>query len=109
MPLGVATGINISIALGSRQDSRLIGEQILKDPLYRGSRIVMFWEHRMLPKLPAGLGWGAMVPISDDDFDQLFVLRYPKPNSPPQPGQLSQTALLSGGQTCSNLPGQRRP
>jgi len=108
VPLGVATGINISIALGSRQNSEAVGRQIISDPQYRGGRIVMFWEHRVLPALAAGLGWPALAPIADDDFDQLFVLRFPTPTAPPQASQLSQTALLSGEQTCSGLPLQRQ-
>jgi hypothetical protein len=109
VPLGVATGVNISLAMGSRQNSRVIGERILRDPHSTGGRIVMYWEHRMLPELAAGLGWPNMAPIADDDFDRLFVLRYPNPASPPQVSQLSQLALLSGQQTCASLPVQLQP
>lgn len=107
VPLGVATGVNISLALGSSDNSFRSGRHILSDPGFDGRRLVLFWEHRRLPQLAAGLDWPAMKPIADDDFDQLIVLHYRPPLSRPQVRLYSQSALLDGRQRCEPLPPPR--
>ena len=56
VPLAVATGVDIAIDLASREDSFQSGRQILTDPSVAGGKVVLFWEHRRLPQLAAGLG-----------------------------------------------------
>ena len=108
VPLGVATGVDIAIDLGSREDSFRSGRSILTDPTVAGGRVVLFWEHRRLPQLAAGLGWPAMAPIADDDFDQLVVLRYRPPLQQPEVQVYSQAQLLDGRQRCETLPEPHR-
>lgn len=108
VPLAVATGVDIAIDLGSREDSFRSGRNILTDPSVAGGRVVLFWEHRRLPQLAAGLGWPAMAPIADDDFDQLVVLRYRPPLQQPEVRVYSQAQLLDGRQRCETLPEPHR-
>ena len=100
VPLAVATGVNIAIDLASREDSFAAGRRIRDDPAFDRSRLVLFWEHRRLPELAAGLGWPSMRPIADDDFDQLILLRWRSPSSPPEVSHYSQSRLLDGHQRC---------
>lgn len=104
VPLAVATGVDIAIDLGSREDSFRSGRHILSDPTVAGGRVMLFWEHRRLPQLAAGLGWPAMAPIADDDFDQLVVLRYRPTLRQPEVRIYSQAQLLDGRQRCESLP-----
>lgn len=108
VPLAVATGVDITIDLSSREASLRSGRQILADPSVAGGRVVLFWEHRRLPQLAAGLGWPAMAPIADDDFDQLVVLRYRPPLQQPEVRTYSQVQLLDGRQRCETLPERPR-
>ena len=107
VPLAVGTGVNIRIMGDGREQSRRLGEQIRREPLYRGQLVAVFWEHRHLPELAAGLGWPDMAPIADNDFDRLDQLVYTNASSPPQVRRLSQQRLLDGSESCSgaaNLP-----
>jgi hypothetical protein len=108
VPLAVATGVDIAIDLASREDSFRSGRQILTDPSVAGGKVVLFWEHRRLPQLAAGLGWPAMAPIADDDFDQLVVLRYRPSLMQPEVRTYSQAQLLDGQQRCEPLLEPRR-
>lgn len=103
VPLAVATGVNIAIDLASREDSFHSGRHILTAAAYDGSRVVLFWEHRRMPQLAAGLGWPAMKPIADDDYDQLIVLRYRPSQQRPEVRLYSQAQLLDGRQHCERL------
>ncbi|MCT0198440.1 hypothetical protein KQ313_01895 [Synechococcus sp. CS-1325] len=94
VPLGVATGVNISIAQSSRDNSFLDGQEILSQPTYEGGTVVLFWEHRRMPELARGLGWASMKPIGATEFGQIFVLRYSKPGVPPKVEILSQRELF---------------
>ncbi|MCT0224383.1 hypothetical protein [Synechococcus sp. CS-1328] len=94
VPLRVATGINISIAQVSRDDSFLDGQELLRQPAYRNGNVVLFWEHRRMPELARGLGWPSMPTIGPMEFDQIFVLRYETPGAPPQVESLSQEKLF---------------
>lgn len=51
-----------------------------------------------MPELARGLGWDAMPPIAEDDFDQLLLLRYDNISSKPRVQRLSQHQLFS--QAC---------
>jgi hypothetical protein len=104
VPLAVATGVNISIDIASRENSFGSGRHILTDPSFDGRRVVLFWEHRRLPELAAGLGWPTMAPIGDDDFDQLIVLRYRPAEPRPEVILYSQSRLLAGQQRCEPPP-----
>jgi hypothetical protein len=108
VPLAVATGVDIAIDLASREDSFQSGRQILTDPSVAGGKVVLFWEHRRLPQLAAGLGWPGMAPIADDDFDQLVVLRYQPSLMQPEVRTYSQAQLLNGQQRCEPLLEPRR-
>ena len=108
VPLAVATGVDIAIDLASREDSFRSGRQILTDQSVAGGKVVLFWEHRRLPQLAAGLGWPGMAPIADDDFDQLVVLRYRPSSIQPAVRTYSQTQLLNGQQRCEPLLEPRR-
>jgi hypothetical protein len=103
VPLAVATGVNILIDRSSIQDSRRSGERLLKQSLLQGGSLVLFWEHRHLPQLAAGLGWPAMPPIADHDFDTLYRFIYSQASSIPLVMRYSQAALLDGSQRCSAL------
>jgi hypothetical protein len=103
VPLAVATGVNIRLDIASIRDSKQSGEALLHDPALEGGYLVLFWEHRHLPKLAAGLGWSAMPPIADDDFDILYRFTYSQASSTPLVTRYSQTALLDGSQRCSAL------
>ncbi|MCP9850353.1 hypothetical protein [Cyanobium sp. Morenito 9A2] len=94
VPLGVATGVNISIAQSSRDDSFLDGQEILGEPAYQGGTVVLFWEHRRMPELARGLGWASMAPIGPMEFDGLYVLRYGRPGSPPRVHRFNQLSLF---------------
>jgi broad specificity phosphatase PhoE len=102
VPLAVATGVNIRIDLASRTHSRAVGEAILQDPQFEGGRLVIFWEHRRLPELAAGLGWPAMPAIADDDFDRLYRFTYPVDSGRPHVRLYNQRSLLSGSLPCSS-------
>jgi len=103
VPLAVATGITIQIDAESTARSREIGEQILNSRANSGANIVMFWEHRHLPELAAGLGWPSMRPIADDNFDQLFLLDYNGSARPPRVSVYSQQDLLQGLKPCKSF------
>jgi hypothetical protein len=64
----------------------------------------LFREHRRLPELAAGLGWPTMVPIGNDDFDQLIALRYRPAEPQPEATHYSQSRLLAGQQRCEPPP-----
>ena len=101
VPLAVASGVNIRIDTSSVQASRAVGERILGDSAIEGGLMVIFWEHRRLPELAAGLGWPSMPPIADDDFDKLYQLIY-SPGSPvPTVLRYSQSGLVDGSQPCT--------
>lgn len=94
VPLGVATGVNIRIALTSRDDSYAVGQQLRRRAGSPSERVVLFWEHRRMPELARGLGWPAMPPIPDDDFDQLIVFRFGAPGAVPEVSRMRQNDLL---------------
>ena len=66
VPLAVASGVKIRIDRSSVVDSVESGRSMLSNPTYSGGLLVVFWEHRHLPQLAAGLGWPAMPPIDAD-------------------------------------------
>jgi hypothetical protein len=84
VPLAIATGAPIRIALNSEEASGQIGRQLRSEHENDSERLVLFWEHRRMPDLARGLGWSAMPPIADDEFDQLYVFRYRPLASSPQ-------------------------
>ena len=81
VPLAVATGAPIRIATHSAEASEQIGRQLRSEHEQSSERLVLFWEHRRMPELARGLGWPAMAPIAEDDFDPFYVFRY-RPLSP---------------------------
>lgn len=88
VPLAVATGVNIRIDETSLMNSFAQGQRLRQSLHADGERVVLFWEHRRLPDLARGLGWGAMPEIANDDFDQLILFRFTPPipaSSPSQP------------------------
>lgn len=93
VPLAVATGTTIRIALESQDHSFQFGEQLRQRAPGPSERLVLFWEHRRMPELARGLGWDGMAPIAEDDFDQLFLFRYAHPGSSPQVSVLRQSQL----------------
>lgn len=103
VPLAVASGVNIRLDRTSLHDSKRSGERLLQDPALKGGLLVLFWEHRHLPELAAGLGWAAMPPIADDDFDTLYRFTYLQGSSTPLVTRYSQSGLLDGSQRCSAL------
>ena len=60
MPLAVATGINIVMFTDSANNSSGNGAELLKSEWAQGKNIVLFWEHRRIPELPAALGWDGL-------------------------------------------------
>ena len=94
VPLAVASGVSIAMMAGSQANSLAVGQQVLRAKSYDGARVVFIWEHRRLPDLAKGLGWGAMAPIGYDDYDQLVVLSWPSAGAPPQVKLLSQKELF---------------
>lgn len=84
VPLAVATGVPIQIAVNSPDHSFEIGRQLRERKGPAGERLVLFWEHRRMPELARGLGWESLIPIGPEDFDRLFVFRYAKPGALPQ-------------------------
>ena len=109
VPLAVASGVNIRLDRTSLHNSKRSGERLLQDPALKGGLLVLFWEHRHLPELAAGLGWAAMPPIDDDDFDTLYRFTYTQGSSIPLVTRYSQAALLDGSQRCSALTPRFRP
>ena len=109
VPLAVASGVNIRLDRTSLHNSKRSGERLLQDPALKGGLLVLFWEHRHLPELAAGLGWEAMPPIADDDFDTLYRFTYTQGSSIPLVTRYSQAALLDGSQRCSALTPRFRP
>lgn len=91
VPLGVATGVNIRIAQAARSDSYGVGRSLRQAVLPPDGRVVLFWEHRRIPELARGLGWGSMEPMADEDFDQMLVFRFAAPGAVPQVMRLSQS------------------
>ena len=109
VPLAVASGVNIRLDRTSLKDSRRSGELMLGNSALQGGLLVLFWEHRHLPELSAGLGWASMPPIADDDFDTLYRFTYAPGSSIPLVTRYSQAALLDGSQRCSALTPRFRP
>ena len=99
VPLAISTGTTIRILERSEGQSEELGRQILRNPTYGNSRIVVFWEHRHLPELAAGLGWSSMPPIDNDDFDRLYQLIY-STSDQPTVRAFDQRRLLDGSQPC---------
>jgi hypothetical protein len=97
----VASGVNIRIDTSSVHESRAVGERILGDTAIQGGLMVIFWEHRRLPELAAGLGWPSMPPIADNDFDKLYQLIYSPDSSVPTVLRYSQSGLVDGSQPCT--------
>lgn len=97
VPLAAATGVRISIAETAPDQSAAVGQALLTDPAAATARVVMIWEHRRLPELAKGLGWAAMPPIDDQDFDRLEHLRYGNGQAIPTVDRYSQVALLASG------------
>jgi hypothetical protein len=109
VPLAVASGVNIRLDHTSIKDSRRSGNLMLRNNALQGGLLVLFWEHRHLPQLAAGLGWPSMPPIADDDFDTLYRFTYAQGSSIPLVTRYSQAALLDGSQRCSALTPRFRP
>jgi len=103
VPLAVFTGRNIRVFADADDRSEQIGRELLATPELTGSTLVMAWEHRRLPSLARGLGWEQMLTIGDDDFDGLWLLRYPGARGEPEVSQLSQADLRS--HTCFTASG----
>lgn len=93
VPLAVATGINIRIALESQDNSFEVGRRMREHADRSNDRLVLFWEHRRMPELARGLGWDGLTPIAEDDFDQLFLFRYSAPGARPQVTHYRQSEL----------------
>ena len=93
VPLAVATGATIRVYSDAESGSEADGRQLLADPANDGALVVIAWEHRHLPELARGLGWEEMTRIDDDDFDSLWLLRYPDTGGAPQITLRSQMAL----------------
>lgn len=104
VPLAVQSGVNIRIASDSESGSLLAGRRIRAEVVQLGGTAVLFWEHRRLPALAAGLGWPAMPAIADDDFDGLVLLRFGAAGAAPSVRLYSQARLLAGSQPCSAPP-----
>lgn len=98
VPLAVASGVNIRIMMQSPEQSFNVGQQLRQSIAGTPGLHVLFWEHRRMPELARGLGWAAMPPIAEDDFDQLILLRYDNTSSKPRVQRLSQRQLFS--QVC---------
>lgn len=94
VPLAVATGATIRIALTSADRSEQVGRQLRQERGGTSERLVLFWEHRHMPDLARGLGWPAMPPIAEDDFDQLFLFRYLDAASMPLVNTYRQSQLF---------------
>lgn len=94
VPLAVATGTPIQIAMDSPGASQRIGEEIRRGRYGDNQRLVLFWEHRRMPALALGLGWPGMQPIADDDFDRLFVFRYAAAGAVPEVQTVRQSQLF---------------
>jgi hypothetical protein len=94
VPLAVATGVPIQIAVNSPDQSFEIGRQLRERKGPAGERLVLFWEHRRMPELARGLGWQSMSPIGPEDFDQLFVFRYAKSGALPQVKSYRESELM---------------
>jgi len=94
VPLAVATGLNIRVALSSQDHSFEIGQQLRRRAGGPQARLVLFWEHRRMPELARGLGWDGMSPIAEDDFDQLWLFRYASPEAPPRVSVVHQSDLV---------------
>lgn len=101
VPLAVATGVNIGIVMGSSTSSESFGEEVLASKTFDGAKAVFFWEHRHLPELAKGLGWGTMAPIDYDDYDQLLLLSYPAGSKTPKVERFSQQELFQ--RACPGL------
>jgi hypothetical protein len=78
----------------------------LQEPANNRSTLVIAWEHRRLPNLARGLGWGAMPDIDDGDFDSLWLLRFAASDRAPEVRVDSQTRLLAA---CGNGAAPGRP
>lgn len=100
VPLAIGTGTNIRILERSEGQSEQLGREILRDPRYDKARIVVFWEHRHLPELAAGLGWSAMPAIDNNDFDRLYQLLFPTTSEQPSVRAFDQRRLLDGSEPC---------
>jgi hypothetical protein len=97
VPLAIRSGVNIRMLPEAEADSQGSGSRLLADPLYRDGVMVIAWEHRRLPLLARGLGWPSMPAVDDDDFDSLWLLRYPAGQPNPEVRRLSQRALAERG------------
>lgn len=93
VPLAVATGVPIRIALDSQDHSFAVGRQLRERANRSNERLVLFWEHRRIPELARGLGWDGLAPVDEDDFDQIFLFRYGSPGARPQLSVIRQSEL----------------
>ena len=94
VPLAAASGVNIEMNQDAIEHSEAVGQQLRIQLAALPERVVIAWEHRRLPDLARGLGWAAMASIANEDFDQLFVLRFEGASSPPVVQHYSQSELL---------------
>ena len=93
VPLAVATGVPIQLALQSVESSEAVGRQLRQRRGASSERLVLIWEHQRMPELARGLGWPAMPPIADEDFDQLYVFRFRGDQAPPAVSRYRQSAF----------------
>ena len=93
-PLASASGVNIEMNPDSIEHSEAVAQQLRSQLAALPERVVIAWEHDRLPALARGLGWPAMAPIADDDFEQLFVLRFESASSLPLVENYRQIELL---------------
>ena len=98
VPLAVATGVPIQIAVNSPEQSFAIGRQLRQRKGPAAERLVLFWEHRRMPELARGLGWEGMIPIGPEEFDQLLVFHFAKPGARPEVQSYRQSELMQ--RTC---------
>ena len=100
----MAAGPTICSSFAPGQDARAAatppargpngGQRLCQSLHTAGERVVLFWEHRRLPELACGLGWGAMPEIANDDFDQLILFRFAAPGAVPVVKRYSQRELF---------------
>lgn len=93
VPLAVATGVTIRMAVESQEHSFEVGRQLRERANRSNERLVLFWEHRRMPELARGLGWEGLAPIAEDEFDLIFRFRYSSPGATPQLSVFRQSDL----------------
>ena len=76
IPLAVASRLNPVFLPNFKGSANDAGKMIRELSRSEHPLVVVIWDHTSMPALAKGLGWNAMKPITENNFDNLYEFNY---------------------------------